>query len=43
MYLLRNRVSHAYFGVDIEILWDVIQNHLPQNKPQPRRVLDSEL
>jgi uncharacterized protein with HEPN domain len=42
-YLLRNRVAHAYFGVDIELLWDVIRNHLPQNKPQLQRVLDSEL
>jgi uncharacterized protein with HEPN domain len=43
MYLLRNRVSHAYLGVDIEILWDVIRNHPPQNKLLLRRVLDSEL
>lgn len=23
MYLLRNKVSHEYFGIDYEIVWDV--------------------
>jgi len=27
MYLLRNKVSHEYFGVDYEIIWDVASNH----------------
>lgn len=31
MYLLRNRLSHEYFGIDDNILWDIIQNHLPKN------------
>ncbi len=34
MYGLRNRISHAYFGVDHEIIWDIISNHLPKNKMQ---------
>ena len=32
MYLLRNKVSHEYFGVDYEIIWDVATNYLPDNK-----------
>jgi len=32
MYLLRNKVSHEYFGVDYEIIWDVAFNYLPENK-----------
>ena len=32
MYSLRNRISHAYFGIDYEIIWDIIENHLSQNK-----------
>jgi len=32
MYLLRNKVSHEYFGVDYEIIWDVALNYLPENK-----------
>ena len=34
MYSLRNRISHAYFGIDYEIIWDIITNHLPENKSQ---------
>ena len=34
MYSLRNRISHAYFGIDYEIIWDIIINHLPENKSQ---------
>ena len=33
MYLLRNKVSHEYFGIDYEIIWDVAFNHLPETKP----------
>ncbi len=42
MYLLRNKISHEYFGVDYEIIWDVAKNYLPQNKSQIERVLDAE-
>ena len=31
MYSLRNLVSHAYFGVDYEILWEIAKNYLPAN------------
>jgi uncharacterized protein with HEPN domain len=34
MYSLRNRVSHAYFGIDYEIIWDIITNYLPENMAQ---------
>ncbi len=29
MYLLRNKVSHEYFGIDEEIIWDVVKNKIP--------------
>lgn len=34
MYYLRNRVSHEYFGIDFEIIWDIAINYLPENKKQ---------
>ena len=34
MYSLRNRISHEYFGIDYEISWDIITNHLRENKSQ---------
>ena len=42
MYYLRNRVSHEYFGVDYEIIWDVAINHLPDNKLQIDAILSKE-
>ena len=42
MYLLRNKVSHEYFGVDYEILWDVAKNYLPANKEQIEILLAQE-
>ncbi len=31
MYRLRNRVSHEYFGIDYEIIWNIATEHLPTN------------
>jgi uncharacterized protein with HEPN domain len=39
MYLMRNMVSHEYFGVDTLILWEVINKHLPANRVQLKRIL----
>jgi uncharacterized protein with HEPN domain len=39
MYLLRNKVSHEYFGVDYEIIWDIAKNYLPENKNQIEEIL----
>ena len=42
MYLLRNKISHEYFGVDYEIIWDVAVNYLPENKKQIETILKEE-
>lgn len=42
MYLLRNKVSHEYFGIDYEIIWDVSKNYLPENKIQIQAILNKE-
>ncbi len=42
MYLLRNKISHEYFGIDYEIIWDVATNYLPKNKSQIERILERE-
>jgi len=31
---LRDILIHAYFGIDIEIIWDVVQNKIPELKEQ---------
>jgi uncharacterized protein with HEPN domain len=42
MYYLRNRVSHEYFGIDYEIIWDVASNYLPNNKLQIDEIIEKE-
>ena len=42
MYLLRNKVSHEYFGIDYDIIWDVIKNELPNNLKQISQILNEE-
>ena len=32
MYALRNKITHEYFGIDFEIIWEIATNHLPSNK-----------
>jgi len=42
MYRLRNRISHEYFGIDYEIIWDIISRHLPNNHKDIKVILDNE-
>lgn len=42
MYRLRNRISHEYFGIDHEILWDIATKHLPKNFSDILIVLEIE-
>lgn len=35
----RNMITHEYFGVDIRIVWDVVQNELGTLKAQVARIL----
>lgn len=42
MYYLRNKVSHEYFGIDYEIIWDVAINYLPENRNQIAKIIENE-
>jgi len=42
MHYLRNKVSHEYFGVDHEIIWDIATNYLPKNKLQIDLIIEKE-
>lgn len=37
---LRDRVVHDYFGVSLEIVWDVVANHLATVETEVRAVLE---
>jgi uncharacterized protein with HEPN domain len=36
---LRDRIVHDYFGISLEIVWDVVKNHLPVLQKQIARLL----
>jgi uncharacterized protein with HEPN domain len=36
---LRDILIHAYFGIDPEIIWDIVQNKLPVLEKQVRKLL----
>ncbi len=38
---MRDRLVHDYFGVDYEIVWDVIRNRLPQVGEKLKQLLAS--
>jgi uncharacterized protein with HEPN domain len=38
---MRDMLAHAYFGIDNDILWDVVQNKIPQLKTSITNFLSS--
>ena len=36
---LRDILIHEYFGIDVEIIWDILQNKLPVLEQQIRQML----
>lgn len=42
MYGLRNVVSHAYFGIDHELIWEITKNSLPENIKEIKRIIYEE-
>ena len=42
MARIRDKIAHFYFGIDYEIVWDVVTNKLPGIRPGIERIL-SEL
>ncbi|KQC13529.1 MAG: DUF86 domain-containing protein [Methanothrix sp.] len=37
---LRDIVVHQYFGLDLELIWDVVEKDIPQLKPKISRIQD---
>jgi uncharacterized protein with HEPN domain len=38
----RDKLIHDYFGVDYEIVWDIIENKLPQSRSSIIEIIDLE-
>jgi uncharacterized protein with HEPN domain len=39
MARMRDRLVHDYFGVDLDIVWDVLQHKIPPLREELRRIL----
>jgi len=38
---MRDRLIHDYFGVDYELVWDVVQNRIPELRAQLALILEA--
>ncbi len=38
---LRDRLIHGYFGIDYQIVWDIVQNKIPVLRRDIIRIMDS--
>ena len=36
----RNRVAHAYSGIDNDVVWDIVQTDIPDLLPKLRKLLE---
>ncbi len=36
---LRDILVHAYFGIDVEVIWDIIKNKIPKLKIEIEKIL----
>lgn len=42
MISLRNIVTHEYFGVDYEMIWEIVRNDLPKNHLDLKHLIEKE-
>lgn len=40
---LRNRIVHEYFGIDINLVWEIISSNMPTLKAQLQQLRDNTL
>ena len=39
---LRHRIVHEYFGIDLEIIWQILQKDLPELRQKFNRIMGDE-
>lgn len=39
---LRHRIVHVYFGIDLEIIWQILQKDLPELRQKFTRIMGDE-
>ncbi len=40
---MRDRLIHAYFGVDYKLVWKTITERIPQVKPHMQKILSEKI
>jgi len=40
VYVMRNRISHGYFSVDLEIVWKTVQLYIPELEQQIQNLIN---
>ncbi|MBF0537460.1 MAG: DUF86 domain-containing protein [Nitrospirae bacterium] len=43
VYLFRNMLAHEYFGIDNQLLWDIIQHRLPELRKEIQSILEMDV
>ena len=38
----RNRLAHAYLGIDDDVIWDIVRTDVPKMLPKLRRLLETK-
>jgi len=38
---MRDKLTHKYFGVDLEILWQVVKKDIPELKPLIQKIFEN--
>jgi len=39
---LRNRITHEYFGLDYEIIWEIVKTDLPKLEKLIKEIINRE-
>jgi uncharacterized protein with HEPN domain len=40
---MRDKLIHGYFGIDYDIVWDVVVNKIPELQQEIKAILDAEI
>ena len=43
IYGLRNILAHHYFGINVDLIWQIIQNDIPVLKNELEKLINSNL
>jgi len=42
MAKMRDKISHSYFGIDYQIVWEVVKKKIPVIKPVIKKILEEQ-